>query len=78
MEIERRVAELVREAFRIIKEAAPEDAEHTIDIIEAGSESEDPIVRGEWCYLLGMADVFNVLPSELVEMCEQPIGMEEG
>lgn len=65
--MDKRLAELVREAYKILKDSADEGVDDMLDVIKQAENSEDIIVRSEWTYLLGIADALNLTISQTVE-----------
>jgi hypothetical protein len=67
-----RLAELVRDAYRIIMEGMDEDHDDILDVIAFGEASEDLIIHAEWSYLLGVADAFDLTISQVIEEAQCP------
>ncbi len=65
--MDKRLAELVRDAYQILKDGADDGVTDMLDVIEQAETSDDDNVRSEWSYLLGVADALDLTISNVVE-----------
>jgi hypothetical protein len=70
--MDKRLADLVLEAFHIMKDSADDGTEDMLDIIDQAENHDDALVHGEWCYLLGVADALDLTISQVIEEAQCP------